>query len=128
MLYLEISGKDAENTSSHVKVSIMLSLNYAEGTTSTKMNTSKPIKKLNWDKLDKSAYVRSLERELAKAEHTEPASVEQRLNRLTTVIHKATGTGPRSAVGNVSGYRCVSDCRSRGPEFDPGPVPYFRGY
>ena len=36
-------------------------------------------------------------------------------------------TGPRSAVGNVSGYRCVSDCRSRGPEFDPGLVPYFRG-
>ena len=34
---------------------------------------------------------------------------------------------PRSAVGNVSGYRCVSDCRSRGHEFDPGPVPYFRG-
>ena len=38
-----------------------------------------------------------------------------------------TKTGPRSAVGNVSGYRCVSDCRSRGREFDPGPVPYFRG-
>ena len=36
-------------------------------------------------------------------------------------------TGPRSAVGNVSDYRCVSDCRSRGREFDPGPVPYFRG-
>ena len=36
-------------------------------------------------------------------------------------------TGPRSAVGNVSGYRCVSDCRSRGREFDPGSVPYFRG-
>ena len=35
--------------------------------------------------------------------------------------------GPRSAVGNVSGYRCVSDCVSRGREFDPGPVPYFRG-
>ena len=31
-----------------------------------------------------------------------------------------THTGPRSAVGNVSGYRCVSDCRSRGHEFDPG--------
>ena len=27
-------------------------------------------------------------------------------------------TGPRSPVGNVSGYRCVSDCRSRGREFD----------
>ena len=36
-------------------------------------------------------------------------------------------TGPRSAVGNVSGYRCLSDCRSRGREFDPSPVPYFRG-
>ena len=36
-------------------------------------------------------------------------------------------TGPRRAVGNVCGYICVSDCRSRGREFDPGPVPYFRG-
>ena len=36
-------------------------------------------------------------------------------------------TGPRSTVGNVSGNRCESDCRSRGREFDPGPVPYFRG-
>ena len=36
-------------------------------------------------------------------------------------------TGPRSAVGNMSGYRCVSDCNSKGHEFDPGPVPYFRG-
>ena len=33
--------------------------------------------------------------------------------------------GPRSAVGNVSGYRCVSDCRSRGREFDHGPVHTF---
>ena len=30
-------------------------------------------------------------------------------------------------VGNVSGYRCVSDCRSRGREFDPGLIPYFHG-
>ena len=36
-------------------------------------------------------------------------------------------TGPRSAVGNVSGYRCEADCKSRGREFDPGPVPYFCG-
>ena len=34
---------------------------------------------------------------------------------------------PRSAVGNVSRNRCEFDCRSRGWEFDPGPVPYFRG-
>ena len=44
-----------------------------------------------------------------------------------TRSHTANRAGPRSAVGNVSGYRCVSDCRSRGREFDPGPVPYFRG-
>ena len=31
-------------------------------------------------------------------------------------------------VGNVSGYRWESDCRSRGREFDPGPVPYFRDH
>ena len=35
--------------------------------------------------------------------------------------------GPQSTVGNVSGYRCVSDCRSRGRETDPGPIAYFRG-
>ena len=35
--------------------------------------------------------------------------------------------GPRSAVGNMSGYRCVADCRSRGRKFDPGLVRYFRG-
>ena len=34
---------------------------------------------------------------------------------------------PGSAVGNVSGNRCESDCRSRGREFDPGLVPYFCG-
>ena len=28
-----------------------------------------------------------------------------------------------SAVGNVSGYRCVPDCNSRGREIDPGPGP-----
>ena len=46
-----------------------------------------------------------------------------------TYIHCISSSlaGPRSAVGNVSGYRCVSDCRSRGREFDPGQVPYFRG-
>ena len=37
----------------------------------------------------------------------------------------STYTGPRSPVGNVPGYRCEADCRSRGREFDPGPVPYF---
>ena len=44
-----------------------------------------------------------------------------------STLYTTLPTGPRSAVGNVSGYRCVSDCISRGCEFDPGPVPYFRG-
>ena len=43
------------------------------------------------------------------------------------LCHWIWTAGPRSAVGNVSGYRCVSDCRSRGRKFDPGTVPYFRG-
>ena len=42
-------------------------------------------------------------------------------------FHGNPWAGPRSAVGHVSGYRCVSDCRSRGREFDPGRDPYFRG-
>ena len=50
------------------------------------------------------------------------ADTEVVINRV-----KADQTVGLSAVGNVSGYRCVSDCRSRGREFDPGPVPYFRG-
>ena len=32
---------------------------------------------------------------------------------VNNVIHLFLA-GPCSAVGNVSGYRCVSDCRSRG--------------
>ena len=44
-------------------------------------------------------------------------------------LHQANHlcTGPRSAVGNVSGHRYESDCRSRGREFDPCLVPYFCG-
>ena len=36
-------------------------------------------------------------------------------------------TGPHSAFSNVSGYRCESDYKFRGSEFDPSPVPYFCG-
>ena len=35
--------------------------------------------------------------------------------------------GSHSEVGNMCDYRCMSDCRSRGPELDPVPAPYFRG-
>ena len=41
------------------------------------------------------------------------------------LLYKLYYTGQCSAVGNVSGNRCESDCRSRGREFDPGPVRSF---
>ena len=53
--------------------------------------------------------------------------MDYRLMQVKSITECSPFAGPRSAVGNVSGYRCVSDCRSRGREFDPGPVPYFRG-
>ena len=49
----------------------------------------------------------------------------------TIIIYLSTGSSqahipePHSAVSNVSGYKCMSDCRSRGREFDPGPVHTF---
>ena len=46
---------------------------------------------------------------------------------LNSLLSIDCSTRPRSAVGNVSGNRCEFDCRSRGSEFDPGPVPYFSG-
>ena len=62
-------------------------------------------------------------------------TVQRKGKRVGTLFHefikyyriKGHISGPYSAVGNMSGYRCVSDCRSRGRKFDPGPVPYFRG-
>ena len=44
-----------------------------------------------------------------------------------TITMRVPKTEPCSAVGNVSVYRCMSDCRSRGRVFDPGPVSYFGG-
>ena len=37
---------------------------------------------------------------------------------------QSVDTGPRCAVGNVSGNRCESDCRYRGREYEtlPGPI------
>ena len=46
---------------------------------------------------------------------------------LVKALIRPSWAGSRSAVGNVSGYRYVSDCRFRDREFDPGPAPYFRG-
>ena len=49
-------------------------------------------------------------------------------HEITSVaILSPSPTGLRSAVGNMYGYRCESDCRSSGREFEPGQVPYFRG-
>ena len=69
---------------------------------------------LNINKVYFDNMISQQEQEVSKA-HIPPGGSHQRL------------TGPRSTVGNVSGYRCQADCRSRGREFDPGQVPYFRG-
>ena len=42
-------------------------------------------------------------------------------------LYDQINTAPCSAVRNMSGCRYVSDCRSRGREFDPHLVPYFNG-
>ena len=53
---------------------------------------------------------------------------QQVMSELNIEQYKSSAYHPESsAVGNVSGNRCESDCRSGGREFDPGPVPYFRG-
>ena len=43
------------------------------------------------------------------------------------IAYRKKNVGPHSVVDKVSNYRCLSDCRSRGCEFDPGPVVYFSG-
>ena len=45
----------------------------------------------------------------------------------STVVKMSGSILGRTAVVKMSGSRYVSDCRSRGREFDLGPVPYFQG-
>ena len=67
---------------------------------------------------------------LLESKHLVNKMLEDAHNRYIEEILGITNTistGPRSSVGNMSGNRCESDCRSRGRKFDPGLVPYFRG-
>ena len=41
---------------------------------------------------------------------------------VTIVKIQRLDSGPRSTVSNVSGCRYLSDCRSRGREYDTGPL------
>ena len=49
------------------------------------------------------------------------------------ILYESMGPGldqardPGSAVRQTSVKRCLSDCRSRGREFDPDPIPYDPG-
>ena len=47
------------------------------------------------------------------------ACANEQAHRSFRRSHKCTNRRPRSAVGNVSDYRCASDCRPSGREFDP---------
>ena len=110
---LEISGKDAENTSSHVKVSALLLDQISEGTVKTKINSARLIKKLKWEKADRKTYVQTLESELVKYKHTDTKSTEQRLTDLTTVIHTATDSAVPSAVIKLKGPKRKASPRVR---------------
>ena len=104
LLYnLEISGKDSENTSSHVKVSAMLRVKCGIGTIKPSKNLTKTVKKLKWEKIDQQAYIQSLEMELTKSKQQGPVSVDQRLSELNTVIHKATERAVPTAVIKLKG-------------------------
>ena len=48
--------------------------------------------------------------------HTDNQIMQWIINCMTDIVE----IGSRSAVGNMSGYRCESDCRSSDHEFDPG--------
>ena len=73
----------------------------------------------------------STSRQLVSIHNTFPGQVAlsnfSRKHVMINSLRDMTKAGPRTAVGNVSDCRHVSDCRSRGHEVDPGPVPYFRG-
>ena len=58
-----------------------------------------------------------------KQNTTYPSTRGVRIVALSISSH----TWLRRAVGNVSGNRCESECRSRDGEFDPGPLSYFCG-
>ena len=60
-----------------------------------------------------------------KAANIKGADLQTDLCLCCVYTAKPAYTGPHSAVGNVSGNRCESDCRSRGRELNLGPVPYF---
>ena len=74
------------------------------------------LKNLNFEKVSRrqqKTEIYPASKEVAKC------NLDLLLNDLT--LHYILYTRPRRAVGNMA------DCRSRGREFDPGPVPYFRG-
>ena len=66
----------------------MLRVKCAKGSVKTNLNTSLSIKKLIWEKLDKGAYVQTLERELVMSKHNESESVDQRLKNLIQIYTK----------------------------------------
>ena len=77
------------------------------------------------EKVNGGHNIRSFDKPINRNNRNEIYLKCQYINLRTSVL--CGETGPRSAVGNVSGYRCESDCRSRGRQFDPGLVPHFRG-
>ena len=97
-----VSGKDYENTSSHVSVSASLSMSVG---TSVSMNNkpNKPVKKLLWHKTDTQSYISVLNRELKKNGQKEKGSVDQKLQTLTEALHAAAVAAVPSRISKLEG-------------------------
>ena len=78
-----------------------------------------------WSRIHATIFAILLPTDTGAEDHKVPPGCQMSFLEREELGHVRAGTGPRRAVGNVSGNRCESDFRSRGREFDPGPVPYF---
>ena len=97
-------------------------LGYSEGT----VGYSEDTVRVHWGTVRVQLGYSEIRREEERVRRRREGGYIEGTGRIQWGYSEST-TGPRSAVGNVSGYRCVSDCNSRGREFDPGPVSYFCG-
>ena len=98
-----VSGKDCENTSSHVKISAFILTQFEMPSMSSQLKTNKTTKKLQWEKIDKHRYTSVLEKELKKLESKDIPSVDHKLQGLIEVIHTATAKAVPSKITKLKG-------------------------
>ena len=97
---LVIGNRNSVNTSSHVKVAVLIS----NKTLINRNSTSKTItgKKLNWEKANKSRFEEKMKTALEKMDPSNK-DVDQRLEILTKAIHSATKSSVPQRVVKLKG-------------------------